>query len=143
MDGMQKQSSCGLLSLPPELRRQIYSYILPYARMSWEDLMAEWNREHVSILGTNKQVYLEAIALLYGQSTFLLEVRYWSVHWVYRTFTSSDDFDGTVKHLPTDDTCPKAITAKNISRIRRVCVVVWPPHTDDKRKRLAIFNNTS
>ena len=143
MDEMQNQSSCGFLSLSLELRHQIYDYVLPYAPPCWEDYIPEWNRGHVSILGTNKQIYLEAVALLYGTNTFLLIVRDDCIHWVYRTFTSPDDIDGTVHHVPINHACPKAMTPKNISRIRRLSVQIWPPEIGDGRKRLTDSQNTS
>lgn len=60
---------CHLLSLPLELRLQIYTLLLllpPYSRHSTHRALI-----HAAILGTSRQIHAEAWPLLYTKNTFL------------------------------------------------------------------------
>jgi hypothetical protein len=60
--------TCHFLTLPPELRLEIYTLLLllpPYSRY------AAPSRVHGSILRTSRQIHDEASSLLYSKNTFL------------------------------------------------------------------------
>ena len=63
------------LKLPYELRAHIYSYILP-GTIDHADRGIVWLRATAAIWATNRQVYNECIGLMYGNPTFLLDIRY-------------------------------------------------------------------
>ncbi|KAK5122447.1 hypothetical protein LTR85_004031 [Meristemomyces frigidus] len=64
-----------LLSLPPELRNHIYSYVLPSSSQEFRFMYGE-HAAIPSLLHTNEKVRSEAIGLYYGNSTFEFIVHY-------------------------------------------------------------------
>ena len=67
-----KTPSLSFLSLPPEIRLQIYNYLLrlpdyPYPKYKPSSTVPL----HPSLLQTNRQIYDEALPLLYSLNTFL------------------------------------------------------------------------
>lgn len=70
-----KQQGCPFLELPYELRTHIYSYILP-STMEYPDRGIVWLRAAAAIWVLNRQLYKECIRLIYGNPTFLIDVRY-------------------------------------------------------------------
>ncbi len=78
-----------LLRLPLELRQQIYSYLLPSTpyetlrpgqkRRKGAPAGVIWRRGHTALLATSRQLHAECAALMYGRSTFALDVTYDSI----------------------------------------------------------------
>ena len=77
------QKGCPFLSLPYELRNHIYSYVLP-GTIEHPDRGVVWIRASAAIWATNRQVYKECIRLMYGNPTFLIDVRYDSLAFLYQ-----------------------------------------------------------
>ena len=80
---ISRQKGCPFLKLPYELRTHIYSYVLPGTS---EHLFRGiiWTRATAAIWATNQQIYRECINLIYGNSTFLIDVRYDKVEFLYQ-----------------------------------------------------------
>ena len=72
---------CLFLELPPEIREHIYSYMLPSTSATPRGLA--WGRA-APIWATNHQIYSECIGKMYGDSTFLLDVGYNYVDFIYQ-----------------------------------------------------------
>ena len=70
-----KQRGSPFLKLPYELRNYIYSYLLP-STTDFSDRGIVWIRATAAIWATNRQVYKECIRLMYGNPTFLIDIRY-------------------------------------------------------------------
>ncbi|KAI6865436.1 hypothetical protein KC338_g5061 [Hortaea werneckii] len=84
MDGTVDQSASALLSLPPELRNEIWLNLLVYISSPSQSLSAIEHQKPLSpsssgsgqphiyanILRTCKQAYMEATPILYGENTF-------------------------------------------------------------------------
>ena len=71
---LSRQRGTPFLKLPYELRNQIYSYVLP-TTMEHPDRGIVWLRARAAIWATNYQMYKECIRLMYGNPTFLIDVR--------------------------------------------------------------------
>ena len=78
-----RQKSCPFLKLPYELRTHIYSYVLPGTTKHLLRGIV-WTRGTAAIWATNRQIYRECINLIYGNSTFLIDVRYDKVEFLYQ-----------------------------------------------------------
>ncbi|KAF2457224.1 hypothetical protein BDY21DRAFT_272888, partial [Lineolata rhizophorae] len=74
------------LRLPLELRREIYSYILPRTLPTRTASFRghAWARGHTSLLGVNRQLSGEGLDLLYGANYFVLDVAYDGIRFRYR-----------------------------------------------------------
>ena len=78
-----RQKGCPFLQLPYELRAHIYSLMLPETtEHSLRGIV--WNRATAPIWATNRQIYSECINLMYGNPTFLIDVRYDKVEFLYQ-----------------------------------------------------------
>ena len=71
------------LELPYELRIHIYSYVLP-STMIYPGCGIVWLRATTALLAVNRQVYKECIRLIYGNPTFLIDVRYDKVEFLHQ-----------------------------------------------------------
>ena len=71
------------LKLPYELRVHIYSYILP-STIDHPDRGIVWLRATAAIWATSRQVYDECISLMYGNPTFLLDIRYDGIEFLHQ-----------------------------------------------------------
>lgn len=80
---ISRLKGCSFLKLPYELRTHIYSYVLPSTTDS-PDRGVVWLRATAAIWATNRQLYKECIGLIYGNTTFLLDVRYDKVEFLYQ-----------------------------------------------------------
>ena len=78
-----RQRGCPFLNLPYELRTQIYSYVLPNT-VNLPDRGVIWLRATAAIWAVNRKVYSECIRLMYGNPTFLIDVRYDKVEFLYQ-----------------------------------------------------------
>ncbi|KAL8746930.1 MAG: hypothetical protein Q9190_001126 [Brigantiaea leucoxantha] len=60
-----------LLSLPPELRRKIYNYVL-----SWDYLLISrpGSRNASALLRVNRQIYSESVELFYHENAFTIDI---------------------------------------------------------------------
>src|SRR5437773_12118258 len=65
--------SSPIFRLPVEVRLQIYSYILPHTKDDPTRGIV-WIRGCTSLFLTNRQIYSEASALLYGCCTMLIDI---------------------------------------------------------------------
>lgn len=83
MPQISRRRGCPFLKLPYELRTHIYSYVLPIT-MELPDRGVVWQRATAAIWATNRQVYKECIRLIYGNPTFLIDVRYDKVEFLHQ-----------------------------------------------------------
>lgn len=83
MPQIPRRRGCPFLKLPSELRTHIYSYVLPNT-VELPDRGVVWQRATAAIWATNRQVYEECIRLIYGNPTFLVDVRYDKVEFLYQ-----------------------------------------------------------
>ena len=80
---ISRQKGCPFLKLPYELRTQICSYVLP-STTDHPIRGIVWIRATAAIWAINRQVYRECIRLMYGNPTFLVDVRYDKVEFLYQ-----------------------------------------------------------
>ena len=78
-----RHRECPFLKLPYEVRALIYSYILP-CTMEHPDRGIVWLRATAAMWITNRQVYKECVSLMYSNPTFLIDVRYDKVEFLYQ-----------------------------------------------------------
>ena len=78
-----RQRGCPILNLPYELRTHIYSYILPRT-VDLPDRGVVWHRATAAIWATNRQVYQECLRLIYGNPTFLIDVKCDKIEFLYQ-----------------------------------------------------------
>lgn len=62
----------GFLDLPPEIRNQVYRLIFWKDGPIYPSLSKAGLADFTALLRTNRQIYTEAVAVLYGQNSFLL-----------------------------------------------------------------------
>ncbi len=79
----QGSTNCPLLKLPLEIRINIYKHILP-TTAHLKTKGTAWLRDNIALLATNKQIYAEAIKIMYGSSTFVIDVSYDSITFAYQ-----------------------------------------------------------
>lgn len=92
---LDKHLRVGFLDLPPELRLEVYQYIL-VARNCCEALGAGDQVIETFLLRTCKLVYKEAAPVLYGKNEFAVEITFPSASWLgssnsLRTCSLRDD----------------------------------------------------
>lgn len=80
---ISRRRGCPFLKLPRELRNYIYSYVLP-STADHPDRGVVWTRATAAIWATNRQVYKECIGLMYGNPTFLIDVRFDKAEFLYQ-----------------------------------------------------------
>ena len=78
-----RKQGCPFLELPYELRTHIYSYILP-STVEYPDRGIVWLRAAAAIWVLNRQLYKECIRLIYGNPTFLIDVRYDKIEFLHQ-----------------------------------------------------------
>ena len=78
-----RRRGCPFLKLPSELRTHIYRYILP-STTNTPDRGIVWRRATAALWATNRQIYNECISLLYGKPTFLIDVRFDKIEFLYQ-----------------------------------------------------------
>jgi len=114
------------LSLPLELRQQVYRHLLPttYLRnassLEWgaQSLVPVWLKGNTSVLRVNHKFYSEAIELLFGDATFALAIYHDWVDFCFRTLRA----DGSVKESRRRFCKPFGV--RNLHRIRRLHIRV-------------------
>lgn len=115
---VSRQTGCPLLKLPYELRTHIYSYVLPNTT-EYPLRGIIWNRATAPIWATNWQFYRECINLIYGNPTFLIDVRYDNVEFLYQwILPKSSSVSKRVFNFPD------LIAARNRPLMRKFCVRV-------------------
>ena len=102
-----------LLQLPLEIRIHIYSYLLP-ATISHPTKGAVWQRGNTAVLATNRQIYQETITLLYGNSTFSIDVEWDSITFKYQWILPSGLVPTRTMKFPDD------FAVRNVSLMRRL-----------------------
>ena len=137
----------GFLSLPLELRQQIYAYVLPTTcKRSTEGINRRkpgvpycWRPGNASLLRVNKLIHGEALEILYANLTCVISVSGFGTQFE----KVQDDFDFTSVRYHAFPT----VFGDNVSRIRRfVAVVEWDDELDNWKKpharyRTAIENH--
>ena len=80
---ISRQKGCPFMELPYELRIHIYSYVLPgITEHRFRGII--WTRATAAIWATNRQIHRECVNLIYGNSTFLIDVGYDKVEFLYQ-----------------------------------------------------------
>lgn len=111
-----RQRGCPFLRLPYELRTHIYSYVLPRTTEHPRRGIV-WIRAPAAIWATNHQIYKECISLMYGNPTFLIDVRYDNIEWLYQwILPQSSLVPKRIFHFPDP------IAARNRPLMRKVYV---------------------
>ena len=111
---------CLFQELPFELREQIYTNMLPSTSDTPRGLA--WNRA-APIWATNRQIYNECIGPMYGDSTFLVDVGYNYVDFIYQYRLPQSEL--VAKRLLS---FPERIAARNRPFMRRF--EVWVKEVD-------------
>lgn len=135
MDGTQQQGRSLFQSLPLEIRRQIYSYILPYTVPQYRRKETYvWRLGSIAILAANKQIHEEAADLLYGDSWFHFVVQYNRTEFVFHFVrqgilreTRHDEYLRGYRHIQAVEYFIKRIGPKNVSRIRQLQIHIHGP----------------
>ena len=122
MDGTQQQGPSLFQSLPLELRRQIYSYLLPYSvrRHDCGKKIPVWQLGSTSILATNRQIHDEAADLMYGNSWFWFIIDNEEIDFVFECF-KRDIWSEKSRPIPRESFF-KDIGPRNVSRISHLQV---------------------
>lgn len=115
VDGPSKK--CALLALPFELRRGIYKHLLPRTVETGHKGTA-WIRGNTAIMAANKQIYAEATAVMYGNSTFLLDIEWDRITFAYQWLLPT----GLVPKRTL--AFPDQLASRNVALIRRLHVRV-------------------
>ena len=129
MDGTQQPGPSRFESLPLEIRRQIYRYLLPHSVVPCDqEKFPIWRLGNTAILAVNRQIHEEAADLMYGDSWFYFDVQYNRFRFVIH-ISKRDDYvcDEVEYWIPNsirffEDICPK-----NLSRIRHLQVYIYGP----------------
>ena len=104
---------CPFLELPYELRTHIYNYILP-STVEHQDRGIVWLRAAAAIWVLNRQLYQECVTLMYGNPTFLIDVRYDKVEFFHQwTLPHRSLFPKRVFNFPDP------IVARNMPLMRK------------------------
>lgn len=78
-----RPKGCPFLKLPYELRAHIYNYVLP-STTDHPDRGIVWLRATAAIWATNRLVYKECIRLIYGNPTFLIDIKFDKAEFLYQ-----------------------------------------------------------
>lgn len=106
---------CPLLDLPFEIRVNIYSYLLPAtAELAGKGVL--WRRGNITILLANKQIYDEAIKIMYGNATFVIDVTWDGITFAYQWLLSTGLVPKTRLAFPT------SLAWRNLSLVRKVMI---------------------
>ncbi|KAI9874679.1 MAG: hypothetical protein M1830_009421 [Pleopsidium flavum] len=106
-----------LLQLPFEIRSHICSYLLP-TTVEQNSKGIVWRRGNVAILAVNKQLYEEALKILYGNSTFVVDVDWDAISFKYQWLLPSGLVPSRTMRFPDD------IAARNVPLIKRLHIRV-------------------
>ena len=120
---------CPLLNLPPELRHEILGHILP--RTIETALGPVWLRGHTAILTVNRLLHCEGIRIMYGNSTFVVNVTWNAITIAYKWISST----GLVPNRTL--AFPGQLASYSLARIRNLVVRV---HHDDDYTGMAKHN---
>ena len=127
MDGTQQQGPALLQSVPLEIRRQIYSYILPYTiRKHRQNEPPVWQLGSTTILAANRQIHEEAAEVMYGGSWFHFNVEYNKINFVFR-YIKRDEYLPGCRATKACEEFFEAIGPRNVSRIRQLRVYISGP----------------
>lgn len=110
--------ACPLLALPFELRVNIYSHVLP-TTVELEGKGVLWRRGNVTILSTNKQIYNEAIELMYGNAIFAIDVTWGGITFAYQWLLST----GLVPK--TNLAFPESLAWRNLGLVRKLQIRIY------------------
>ncbi len=111
---------CYFLTLPTELRNQIYSYILPTTVQKRNRTV--WERGETSILATNHQIYEEASNWLYGENVFALRVTWDDGPEFRQTYPQTAQGKG---HRIRTQSFPDCFAARNVRQIRKYNITLY------------------
>ena len=114
---------CGLLSLSLEIRRQIYSYLVPRTYRDHRSNLQVWYRGNTQLLAANKQIHAEVVDMIYGDSTFFLEVVEGSVMFLL-------DYPSCLDGIFLRDrlSLPDTIATKYITQMRNLRFQIIPSY---------------
>ncbi len=105
-------TSCPLLEMPVEVRNHIYQLVVPTTTQV-QGKGTAWLRGSTAFLVVNKQIYFEAIKIMYGTSTFVIDVRYNAISFAYQWILPSGLVPKTTFVFPTK------FAERNLALIRR------------------------
>lgn len=110
-----------LFHLPLELRQQIYTFVLPSNKPSNDISDGGWTSGSVTILRASRQIYAEAIAVLFAKVTFHIRIEQDCVLFI-KTYHYSD---GRILKVPLSVryAFPEAL-GRNLWRVQRVAIQI-------------------
>jgi len=110
-----------LLRLPLEIRQQIYTYVLPSNKARSDISDGGWISGNVTVLRASRQVYAEAIAVLFANVTFHIRVERDCVLFI-KTYHF---LDGRILKVPLSVryAFPEAL-GRNLWRVQRVAIQI-------------------
>lgn len=111
-----------LLKLPIELRDRIHELVLPSSVEAGAKGIA-WVRGHCAILATSKRIYHEAIRVVYGRNTFVVDVVWDGVTFAYQWVLPT----GLVPKRTF--AFPNKLAKRNIALIRKILIRIH--HVDN------------
>lgn len=118
----QRSTSCPLLEVPVEVRNMIYQLVVPTTTQV-QGKGTAWLRGSTAFLAVNKQIYNEAITIMYGTSTFVIDVRYNGISFAYQWMLPSGLVPKTTFVFPTK------FAERNFTLIRRYQIRVHLVHS--------------
>lgn len=118
----QFSRKCMILELPFELRKEILRYLLP-ATIEIKSKGVAWLRGHTAILMANRRLYAEGVRMMYGESTFVIDVTWDSITFAYQWLLAN----GLVPKRTL--AFPGKLAERNVANVRNVIVCVH--HVDN------------
>jgi hypothetical protein len=114
--------TCMILELPFELRKEILRYLLP-ATIETRSKGVAWLRGHTAILMVNKRLYSEGVRMMYGDSTFVIDVTWDSITFAYQWLLAN----GLVPKRTL--AFPGKLAERNVANVRNVIACIH--HVDN------------
>ncbi|MCJ1463055.1 hypothetical protein MMC07_001659 [Pseudocyphellaria aurata] len=108
-------TACPLLGLPLELRVNIYSHLLP-TTVEVEGKGVLWQRGNIKVLSTCKQIYHEAIKIMYEEAIFVIDVAWDGVTFAYQWLLSTGLMPKTTLAFPD------SLAWRNLSCVKKLHV---------------------
>ena len=139
-DMPQEPNVSRILALPLELRREIYSYILPTAVSTNNPHLRYWRRGETNLLTIDKQFHDDAASFIYGGRIFEIGV-FSNTHHVHLDLYSQDSAGRACMDCTYVDHCPAGtitVDQVDIAHMQRLKIVLhWECYGWTKRRQNA------
>lgn len=139
-DMVQKPIVSHFLTLPLELRREIYTYILPFATPIDNPHLQYWRRGQTSLLIVNKQFHDDAANLIYGGRLFEIGI-FSNTNHVHLDVHSQDSTGRAYMDCTYNNYCQAGtitVDQVDIAHMQRLKIVLhWESYGRSKRRQNA------